>query len=336
VFVDVVRNSTTIHLEGLPEDVSAAKDALLSFDVKQECRSLTSIEAGVIVGKKGININKIIDEHKVTIDVAKSGEEYNVSVAGPASNVDLAMESIGELLDLNKDVTERVHIDPLVKIVFLNNGGAQIKQLQKDINATTKENGGSVFLSIDKDAALKDSSLHVKARRTALVIALEMLDEAIKDIMASVVTIQVDPYVVPRIIGKGGAHIKEMKKQGKGVTIEVDKAGKMQLYGSDNADVEVVVQTIQKVVAENQVERLDFDPSAINLTFRALVRAKSKEINSIVSGMDLDEDTSQIVLRGSVENVSVPMHSTKYVFLLTVIRFLVICFRADQDCQGHD
>jgi biopolymer transport protein ExbD len=222
------------------------------------------------------------------------------------------MESIGKLLDLNKEVTEQVHIDPIVKNVFLNNGGVRIKQLQKDINAKTKENLGSVFLSFDKDAALEDSSILVKARRSALEIALEMLDEAIKDIMASVVTIQVDLFIVPRIIGKGGAHIKEMKKQGKGVTIEVDKAGKVQLYGSDNADVKAVLRTIQKIGDENQVERLDFpdfDPCAINFVFRALVRAKSKEINSILSAMDLDVETSQIVLRGSAENVSEPIVS---------------------------
>jgi biopolymer transport protein ExbD len=254
--------------------------------------------------------------------------------------VDVAMESIGKLLDLNKEVTEQVHIDPIVKNVFLNNGGVRIKQLQKDINAKTKENLGSVFLSFDKDAALEDSSILVKARRSALEIALEMLDEAIKDIMASVVTIQVDLFIVPRIIGKGGAHIKEMKKQGKGVSIEVDNAGKMQLYGSDHADVEAVLHTIQKMVEENQVERLDFDLSTIKLTFRALVRAKSKEINSLVSGMDLDEETSQIVLRGSAKKVSVPLvselHNRKRVFLLTVFHILVTWFRADQDCQGHD
>jgi transcription antitermination factor NusA-like protein len=304
VYFDVQRNTSTIHLEGLADDVDAVQDALVNFDIQQESRSLTSIEVGVIVGKKGVNINLIIDEHKVAIDVAKSGEKYHVTVAGPSSNVEAAMESIGELLDLNKDVTERIAIDPLVKIVFLKDSGAHIKQLQKDINAKTKENGGSVLINIDKEAAMQDCNLLVKARRPALVIALEMLDEDIEKIMKSVVTVQVDPYIVPRIIGKNGSNIKQMKQQGKGVIIEAHKTGTIQLFG-ESEDVEAVVQSIDKVVQENQVERIDCDASSCALTFRALVRAKSNEINTIVSGMDLDEESSQIVLRGTVENVSI-------------------------------
>jgi biopolymer transport protein ExbD len=283
--------------------VDAVEDALVNFDIQQESRSLTSIEAGVIVGRKGVNINQLIDEHMVAIDVTKSGEDYTVTVVGPSSNVEAAVESIVKLLDLNKDVTERIAIDPLVKSVFLKDSGAHIKQLQKDINAKTKEHGGSVLINIDKDAAMQDCNLSVKARRPALVVALEMMDEEIEKIMKSVVTVQVDPHVVPRIIGKSGANIKEMRKQGKGVIIEVDKAGKMQLLG-ESEDVEAVVQSVDKVVQNNQVERFDCDTSSIHLTFRALVRAKSKEINALVSGMDLDEERSEIVLRGSIENVS--------------------------------
>jgi biopolymer transport protein ExbD len=283
--------------------VDSVQNALVNFDIQQESRSLTFIEAGVIVGRKGGNINQLIDEHKVAIDVTKSGEDYSVTVTGPSSNVEAAVESIRDLLDLNKDVTERITIDPLVRNVFLKDSGAHIKQLQKDINAQTKENGGYVFINIDKDAAVQDSNLSIKARRPALAIALKMMDEDIDKIMNSVVTVQVDPEVVPRIIGKSGANIKEMRKQGKGVIIEVDKTGKMQLLG-ESEDVEAVVQSVDNVVQTNQVERFDCDASSINLTFRALVRAKSKEINALVSGMDLDEENSQIVLRGSVENVS--------------------------------
>ena len=303
VFIDVSRNSTTVHLEGLAEDVFAAKDALFSMNVKQESRSLTSIEAGVVVGKKGVNINQLVDENKVSIDVDSVGEDFKVRVTGPSENVDAAMASIEELLDLNKEVEESVPINAIARSILLNAGGARIKELQKDVNEKTKEVDGIVFLSIEKNARLEDSALIVKGRRTTVASALDVVSKGVKDMMDSVVTIQVGPYVAPRLIGKGGANIKKMKSQGNGVVIEVGTTGKVELYGSDE-DVKAVAQSIQTVVDENHEERLDFDPSCIKPMFRALVRDKSKEINAIVSGMDLDEEDSQIVLRGTVENVS--------------------------------
>lgn len=53
VYFDVIRIKSII-LEGLAEDVSAAKDVLLSFDIKQQCLSLTFVETGIVVGNKGI------------------------------------------------------------------------------------------------------------------------------------------------------------------------------------------------------------------------------------------------------------------------------------------
>jgi rRNA processing protein Krr1/Pno1 len=303
VFIDVSRGSTTIRLDGLADDVSEAKDALLAMGVKQESRSLTSIEASVVVGKKGVNINKLVDEHKVTIEVDHSGEEYTVSVIGPNSNVEKAMSAIDELLEANKDVTESVPINGIVRSVLLNNGGGGIKKLQKQVNEKIDEGDGTVFLSIDKNTKADDSMLLVKARRPALLVALEVVYEEVKEIMDAVVTIHIDSFIAPRLIGKGGANIKKLKNQGDGVIIEVDQAGKIQLYGS-NEDVEAVKQTIQTVVDENQLERIDCDPSSIKLVYRALIREKHKEINETVPGCDLDDEKSQIVLRGSAEQVS--------------------------------
>ena len=304
VFVDVTRNRTTVHLEGLANDVAEAKDALLAMDVKQESRSLTNIEAAVVVGKKGVNINRLVDEHKVTIEVENSGEDFVVSVIGPSANVENAVAAIEELLELNKDVTESVPISGMARSILLNKGGAGIKKLQKDVNEKTKESDGAVFLNIDRTAKMEDSALLIKARRPALGVALEAVQESLKEIMDSVVTMQIDPYVAPRLIGKGGTNIKKLKSQGDGVIIEIDKAGKVEMYGSKE-DVEIVKKAIQAVVDENQVERLDVDPAAVKLMYRALIRDKSKEINSAIPGCDLDDEASQIVLRGNVEQVSV-------------------------------
>lgn len=304
VFVDVTRNGTSVHLEGLANDVAEAKDALLAFDVKQESRSLTNIEAAVVVGKKGVNINRLVDEHKVAIDVENSGEDFVVGVIGPSASVQQALAAIEDLLELNKDVTESIPISGMIRSILLNKGGAGIKKLQKDVNEKTSESDGAVFLNVDRSAKMDDSALLVKARRTALIGALEVVQESLKEIMGSVVTMQIDPYVAPRIIGKGGANIKKLKSQGDGVIIEINKTGKVEIYGSQE-DAEAVKKVVQGIVDENQVERIDVDPAAGKLMYRALIRDKNKEINSAIPGCDLDEDTSEIVLRGSMEQVSI-------------------------------
>lgn len=337
VFIDVSRNSTTIRLEGLAEDVAEAKDVLFALDVKQESRALTSIEASVVVGKRGVNINKLVDDHKVAIDVESADDSYTVSVIGPSAMVDAAMASINELLELNKDVTELVAIDSIVRTVLLNNGGVGIKKLQKDINAKLDANDGSIFISVDKTGQ-GDSSLLIKGRRTALVVALEALDVAINEIKDSVVTIQIDPFIAPRLIGKGGANIKKMKNQGDGVIIDIDKAGKVELYGSKE-DMAVVTQTIQIAIDENHLTRIDCDPKSIKPMFRALIREKNKEINATVSGCDLDEETSQIVLRGSLEQVSHCLNRFACSSLRPLLSLTVdynIRSRSDQNRVGYD
>lgn len=290
-------------MEGLAEDVAQAKEALFAMSIKQESRALTSIEASVVVGKKGVNINKLVDDHMVAIDVENNDDSYTVSVIGKSDNVDAAMASIDELLELNKDVTETVPIEGIVRSILLNNGGEVIKKIQKDVNAKVDEKDGSVFLTVEKTVrSSDDSALLVKARRSALVVALEAVFEAIKEIQDSIVTMQIDPYIAPRLIGKGGANIKKMRTHGDGVLIEIDQSGKVELHGSKE-DVASVVQTIQTATDENQVKRIDCDPTSIRLVYRALIREKHQEINSTLSGCDLDEETLQIVLRGTLEQM---------------------------------
>ncbi len=264
------------------------------MSIKQESRALTSIEASVVVGKKGVNINKLVDDHMVAIDVENNDDSYTVSVIGKSDNVDAAMASIDELLELNKDVTETVPIEGIVRSILLNNGGEVIKKIQKDVNAKVDEKDGSVFLTVEKTVrSSDDSALLVKARRSALVVALEAVFEAIKEIQDSIVTMQIDPYIAPRLIGKGGANIKKMRTHGDGVLIEIDQSGKVELHGSKE-DVASVVQTIQTATDENQVKRIDCDPTSIRLVYRALIREKHQEINSTLSGCDLDEPCSRV------------------------------------------
>lgn len=169
-------------------------------------------------------------------------------------------------------------------------------------------------------------------------MALEALDVAINEIKDSVVTIQIDPFIAPRLIGKGGANIKKMKNQGDGVIIDIDKAGKVELYGSKE-DMAVVTQTIQIAIDENHLTRIDCDPKSIKPMFRALIREKNKEINATVSGCDLDEETSQIVLRGSLEQVSHCLNRFACSSLRPLLSLTVdynIRSRSDQNRVGYD
>jgi hypothetical protein len=178
-------------------------------------------------------------------------------------------------------------------------GGVPIKQMQKTINDKTRDHGGSVLLSFGEKGRLK-----MRGRRAAIDSALPIVQETITFLEASVVTVDLDPEIVPRVIGRGGSNIRELQKEYKGVVVEIENSGKAFIHGSDTASVEAIQRRLQEIAASNQLCKIDCPSGSFRIIYRDLMKAKGDELKAILSSVDMDESSCQILLRGSPENVS--------------------------------
>jgi polyribonucleotide nucleotidyltransferase len=302
VQVDASRDKGAVSLRGLPEALARAKNDLLSIQLESETRVLIGRQASaILVGKSGSTINRLVEEHQVTIDVSETGDDvFTATVIG--NPVAAAMTEIDAILESNKAISTSITVDSIVRNTLLADAGAPIKALQKSVNEAIKDIGSGIQLSFAKEG--KDHVLVVKGRRAAVLIAKELVVETIAKIQASLVIMTVDPFIIPKIIGKGGETINKLKN-GKVVNIEVDKvSGRILIQSEDEAEVKRVEEAVNDIVAKNQINRITLSASSAKPMFRELVRSEKRdEINQLV-WMGLDDDASAIILRGTRENVS--------------------------------
>jgi hypothetical protein len=304
VQIEANRDKGFISLRGPPDAVQLCKNELLHFALKSETRILVGRESAIVVGRSGATINRLVESHRVTIDVSETGEDvFTCTIIGPM--VDAAVAEIDAILQANKDVTEEIAVDQIVRNTLLTDNGIPIKQLQKQVNEAVKDiAGGGIQLTFSKgDTSNVKSVLIIKGRQAVMETAKKIVLEFLEKVQASLVTIDVDPFIVAKIIGKGGEIIKKLKN-GKVVNIEVDKVlGRVVIQSQDDSEVNRVEAEVRSIMAENQIVRIPLP--AARLIFRELVRSEKKdEINSLV-WMGLDDDASSLILRGTRENVSV-------------------------------
>jgi len=305
VHFDVTRTNKKIPMRGLAEDIAKVKQSLISLNVVQQERELTSAEAMLVIGKKGATIDRITAQYKAAIDVEKKGDDKSLAiVAGPAAEVIAAMKEIEDLLDANKEVSKSIPCGKAIREALLNGGGARIKELQKKINESTKAlNAGTVSLKFDKVSG-DTSHIEIHCKNSAIGTAVAMVGDAIREIDSSTVRIVADKHVLPQIIGKGGENIKKMK-DGKNINIEVDKkSGEISINGVDQAEVAEVERQVLAIIAENKVHKIPVDPAQVEHQYRELVRSKTRhEITELSIRLDLDKEESIILLRGTNEGV---------------------------------
>ena len=295
-----------MQLRGLAEDVEAAKQALLALDIISNTRRLQGKEYSTLVGKSGATINKFVEDHQVMIDIDEvREEEWLATITGPPANVESCFVDIEHVLAMNREVVEKLSVDPIVRNSLLIDSGAPIKKLQFEINERVKPMGGQVMVAFNKEQTDDSKSvLMIKGRYAAVMVAREMVQEMISEVERSLVIIDVDPFIVPRIIGKGGETIKKLRN-GNAVNIEVDKViGRVVIQSPDDAEVKRVEAELNAIITENQLERIEFQQSVVKPLFRELSRSEDKAKIAALVWMGLDEDTNQITLRGTRENVS--------------------------------
>jgi polyribonucleotide nucleotidyltransferase len=307
VYFDIDRDSTTMKLRGKPENLGPAQAKLLSLDVSSRTTDVTSREISLIVGKGGATINRLMNEYGVSINVSSAESiSSSVEVVGLTSNLDAAFVEIESILFENEELEETILVQPLVRNNFLANNGAVMKELQAEIKTVIEPNGGSaliLFEKISRDEGKSSSTMIVKANRTNLPIAKEAIQKKISEVEANILTIHVDPDIIPAILGKGGSVIASLRELG--AEIFVDKSsGEVKIESSDEKSRKAVTEAIDKIVAENQVMKIEIVKTLIGQILGGEGKELRKKITEdIGAAFNINSTDTHVVFRGTEEQV---------------------------------
>jgi len=302
-FVDVSRAEGKLLIRGSPEQLTVIKGKIYGLDITSKERQLAGREYAVILGKKGATIDRLCSEHLVSIEVVKVNNCFTSAIfTGPPIMVEAVLNDVEELMYDNREVVEVISINIITKNILLAEGGRYMKAIQERLIKSIPD--GNCYLSVNNDFIAKDHpELLVKAKQTMISEALQFARDVIQEFDELVVKFTVDPYVIPKIIGKGGETIRKMTS-GKSVFVEVDRISGEICYGATTVELlDDVRIEIDEVIDNNSVLRIKSDPAILKRQYRELGRAGIKnELNGIV-WLDIDEGDSCYIVRGKKQDL---------------------------------
>lgn len=301
--IDVNRSGGKLLIRGNPEQLKEIKAKISELDITSKERQLVGREFNIILGKKGATIDRLCSEHSVTIEVDKVNNGLTTATfTGPSSVVVALLNDVEELMNDNREVVEVININIITKNIILAENGRHIKAIQARIIEGIPN--GNCYVSVNKDHIAKDHpELLVKAKQSVISEALQFAHDVMKEFDQLFAKFTVDPYVIPRIIGKGGETIRKMTG-GKPAFVEVDRVSGEICYGATTVEVlDDVRKEIEEVIDNNSVLRIKSHPDILKRQYSELSRAGIKnKLNGIV-WLDIDENDSCYIVRGKKQDL---------------------------------
>mmetsp|Transcript_16020 Transcript_16020/g.44289 ORF Transcript_16020/g.44289 Transcript_16020/m.44289 type:complete len:1204 (+) Transcript_16020:74-3685(+) len=301
--IDVSRAGGKLSIRGIPKDIEAIKKKCLCLGIESKERQFEGVEVNILLGLKGVTIDRLCSEYKISVTVGKSSDNKTTPAVfiGKPEMIEAALKEVDELIYDSKEVTEGMIISTIMKNILLADGGIHIKALQtKVVDAIPN---GNCFLTVSKDRISKENpEFMVKAKQAMITEAVYFVRDRLKELDRLVGKISVDPYVVPRIIGKGGETVKKMT-EGKSAFVEVDKSGNEVCFGatSDEAFDELRTE-IDEVIESNCIARIEGDPAILKRQYHELIKLGiKKELGEY--WLDINEDESCYIVRGKKEGI---------------------------------
>eukprot|EP00536_Pseudo-nitzschia_multiseries_P012145 jgi/Psemu1/31055/gm1.31055_g len=302
--IEVYRAGGKVRLRGIPKDIAGIKEKILDLGIVSREREFEGREEiNILIGDNGATIDGLCQKYTISIDVGKAvGGKTPVVFIGKPDMIEAALNQVETLIEENKEVVEIIHISIVIKDILLAEGGRHINAMREEIVQAIPN--GRCFLNVkDKHRTTNDKpELVVKAKQSMLTGALTFARDALKKLDSLVVKLKVDPYAIPRIIGKGGETINRLK-EGKPVTVEVDRTHSEVWYGATSVEaLDELRKEIDQVIDSNCVVRIQADTDYLKRQFQSVKVAVSK---SGLDGywLDMDEHNSCYVIRGEKQGI---------------------------------
>ena len=259
-----------MKMRGKTDAITALKQDIEKINVIEETIELDAREAGLVIGKGGATIKTLTDKFEVAIDVKDTNDTSSVvKIVGISLNVAEAVKEINNMIFENKDVETAMVVSTLFRNKFLEKSGALIKELQKNVNKALDSNAIRLqFEGRDKDGSEMSTCalLEIRSPRMNHPQAVELVKKHVEEYESKTLIIKIEPYMGSTIIGKGGEKINELKKMGKGATIDLDRVvGEVSVLANDEATKELIKAAIEDIIAENQILKIPVKNSMMGL-----------------------------------------------------------------------
>ncbi|KAL9187903.1 hypothetical protein ACHAXT_006281 [Thalassiosira profunda] len=307
VVIDVLSGVNQIKLRGLPDRVQKAKEAIEGVQVVSKSHPLVGRQPALVVGRVGSTMNSFSERHSVVMTVSHDGNYQSVlRIIGPSENVDAALVEVDKLLYDHEQVVETFVVDHILKSELLAKSGVGIRVFQSSLSeavAAAQPEAGGVLLEFDRSTS-KDQSprLSLKCSRCVMERAKSLAAKKLGEFESNTVSVEVPEEMIPVIIGRGGAGIKELRQEGNGATIKVD-AGTIKVYSNDSATREGVRKRIEQTVAENQVGSVPIEKAAVPVILGKSGDDVREACAEVGCSMAVSKDDTQLGLKGTDEQI---------------------------------
>lgn len=311
VHIEFNDEGDTIKLDGPKEEVHKAAETLETIVADMQSR-LTQTEMMVdskyhkhIIGKNGVNINKIRSETNVIINIDPKGSNV-IKLEGTPETVQQVREELEALVAKMQNEKEReITIESRLHRNIIGTRGENIKVIREQFN--------QVQISFP-DASRKTDVVKIRGPKEDVDACYKHLQKLVKDLLENNFQIKVPVFkqVMKFVIGKAGVNINKIRDE---TNTRIEFVTNEQ--GTDDIIIvgrkencEKAKQLIQKI-QEEQANVVEIDIIVPAKYHNSIIGAKGKLVHSIseeCGGVSIkfpkaDKRSDKVTIRGPKEDV---------------------------------
>lgn len=294
VRIDVSRAKKACKVTGLANCIASA---VVEINLVDSCRLEIEIDNSLlpsIVGKGGAVIRQLEEDHRVQIDIMR--DENKVVVLGFRTDVDIAVNTLRNIIVVNKEVEDTIKANRHVIIAcIIGNGGQTARSLQKEL---------AIGIRVDRSEDDSDlDTILLRGTTSKVLNAKSHLLQLLKDFYSHTFRVEVPPDCLPLIVGKKGSRINSLREEYPDASIDIE--GSTVYIQSTSETSRLNLKTIiENLVSSNYIKSCELHPDiAISLKGQRGVEIRALFTTTLELGFEIDPDNKNIRLRGTQENV---------------------------------
>uniref|UniRef100_A0A8P4G1W1 Vigilin n=1 Tax=Dicentrarchus labrax TaxID=13489 RepID=A0A8P4G1W1_DICLA len=297
VHIEFTEGEDKITLEGPTKDVQMVQtqiEAIVTDLVSRMDYAEISVDPKFhrhLIGKGGVNINRIKELHKVTVRIPPDNEKSNlIRIEGDPQGVQEAKKELLELASrMENERTKDLIIEQRFHRAIIGQKGEKIKEV--------RDKFPEVIINFP-DPAQKSDIVQLRGPRTEVEKCAKFMQKIVAEMVENSFSVSVPIFKQfhRNIIGKGGSNIKKIREE---TNTKID-------LPAENSNSEMIVITGKKAnceVARNRILAIQKDLVRPQINFELLRDLADEYGGVMVSFPRTGSQSEKVTLKGAKECV---------------------------------